>query len=34
MKLAQIFVGVPNPEDCRQGKLGDCYFLAGLSALA
>lgn len=34
LKNPVIFEGRPDPKDIRQGMLGDCYFLAGLSALA
>ena len=30
----QIFIGKPSPNDIKQGYLGDCYYLAGLAALA
>lgn len=29
-----MFVGKPQPQEIRQGYLGDCYFLAGLAALS
>jgi len=29
-----MFVDKPNPRDIKQGYLGDCYFLAGIAALA
>jgi hypothetical protein len=29
-----LFVGTPSYSDVRQGYLGDCYFVAGLAALA
>ena len=30
----ELFQGKIQPQDIEQGFLGDCYFLAGLSALA
>ena len=30
----QIFIGGVDPNDIEQGALGDCYYLAFLSALA
>ena len=30
----ELFQGRVEPQDIEQGFLGDCYFLAGLSALA
>jgi len=29
-----IFVGKIEPNDIKQGSLGDCYFLSSLSAMA
>ena len=34
MKNPSIFVDKANPRDIKQGFLGDCYFLAGIAALA
>ncbi len=34
IKNAVIFEEKPDPKDIRQGILGDCYYLAGLAALA
>ena len=34
MNNAKIFQGKVEPGDIKQGYLGDCYYLAGLAALA
>lgn len=34
IKNQVVFYHKPDPRDIRQGYLGDCYFLAGLAALA
>lgn len=34
MKNPKIFEGKIEPRDIKQGMVGDCYFLAGLAALA
>ena len=33
MPQSKIFIGRPQPNDIKQGILGDCYFLAGLAAI-
>ncbi|PKL75066.1 MAG: hypothetical protein CVV27_17285, partial [Candidatus Melainabacteria bacterium HGW-Melainabacteria-1] len=32
-KNAAIFPKAPSPKDIKQGKMGDCFFLAGLSSI-
>ncbi len=34
MVIPKLYVNQPNPTDIIQGSIGDCYFLAGLAALA
>ena len=34
MPQAKIFQGKITPQSIKQGFLGDCYFLAGIAALA
>lgn len=34
MQNPVLFHEKPNPGDIKQGYLGDCYFLAGLAAIA
>lgn len=34
MKNPKLFQGKIEPNDIKQGDVGDCYFMAGLAALA